>query len=406
MATVLKDLLLDSKDGEWGGGEPTDDSVEMLAIRGTDFDEVRLGSVAGVPLRYIPSRIAVRKTLQPLDIVFETAGGSKDRPTGRSVLLKEGLFQKAGSPLTCASFARFLRIDPRKAEPEYVFWLLQYMYNAGILKQYHTQHTGVARYQYTAFAENQLLNLPSRDKQCRIASLLSAYDDLIGNNTRRIAILEEIARRIYEEWFVRFRFPGHESVRMVESEIGLAPEGWRAVPITSVGAFKYGKGLPTKQLVDGGAFPVYGASKIIGYYNEYTRPERTLIVGCRGTVGVPLITLPQCFVTNNSFTADPLHPAGLLWLYLTVRCRGLKDVVGGAAQPQITLNSLSGAIVLNPPARTIDQFDAVVRPIFELAWILGDKNRNLRITRDLLLPKLISGELDVSELPTPKAIAA
>ena len=63
--------------------------------------------------------------------------------------------------------------------------------------------------------------------QRRIASILSAYDDLIENNTRRIAILEEMARRIYEEWFVRFRFPGHDGVRMVESELGLVPEGWR-----------------------------------------------------------------------------------------------------------------------------------------------------------------------------------
>ena len=68
--------------------------------------------------------------------------------------------------------------------------------------------------------------LPPLPDQRRIASILSAYDDLIENNTRRIAILEEMARRIYEEWFVRFRFPGHEGVRMVESELGLVPEGW------------------------------------------------------------------------------------------------------------------------------------------------------------------------------------
>ena len=60
-----------------------------------------------------------------------------------------------------------------------------------------------------------------------LSLILSAYDDLIENNTRRIAILEEMARRLYEEWFVRFRFPGHEGVRMVDSELGLVPEGWR-----------------------------------------------------------------------------------------------------------------------------------------------------------------------------------
>jgi len=68
--------------------------------------------------------------------------------------------------------------------------------------------------------------VPSAQRQRRIASILSAYDDLIENNTRRIAVLGEMARRIYEEWFARFRFPGHEDVRMVESELGLVPEGW------------------------------------------------------------------------------------------------------------------------------------------------------------------------------------
>jgi type I restriction enzyme S subunit len=75
---------------------------------------------------------------------------------------------------------------------------------------------------------------PPQPVQRRIASILSAYDDLIENNTRRIAILQEMARRIYEEWFVRFRFPGHEGVRMVESELGLVPDGWRCVILKDV----------------------------------------------------------------------------------------------------------------------------------------------------------------------------
>ena len=84
------------------------------------------------------------------------------------------------------------------------------------------------------------LLLPAYEGQRRIASILSAYDDLIDNNTRRIAILEEMARRIYEEWFVRFRFPGHEGVRMVESELESVPEGWRVVPLAEMVDTQYG----------------------------------------------------------------------------------------------------------------------------------------------------------------------
>jgi type I restriction enzyme S subunit len=250
------------------------------------------------------------------------------------------------------------------------------------------------------------IGVPPLSVQRPIASILSAYDDLIENNTRRIAILEETARRIYEEWFVRFRFPGHEQVRMVESQLGLIPEGWRVAPITEVSTVRYGKNLSTKMLADDGDFPVYGASKVIGRYTEFTRENRTLIVGCRGSVGVPQITLPKCFVTNNSFTVDPAHPQGMLWLFHALQNRGLKDVVGGAAQPQITLEGISNATLVTPTDNVIELFGSVAQPLFELAWNLGDKNANLRTTQDLLLPKLLSGELDVSTLPEPETIAA
>lgn len=93
--------------------------------------------------------------------------------------------------------------------------------------------------------EKLTLRLPPLCEQLHIASILSAYDDLIENNTRRIAILEEMARRIYEEWFVRFRFPGFEAVPMVESELGLVPQGWRAALLGDVAAY-INRGLAPK----------------------------------------------------------------------------------------------------------------------------------------------------------------
>ncbi|HSH81689.1 MAG TPA: restriction endonuclease subunit S, partial [Herpetosiphonaceae bacterium] len=238
--TTLKSLIAVSKDGEWGKGEPSDDAVAMGVIRGTDFGSIRIGDVTELPTRYIPKRIAERKTLQPHDIVFETAGGSKDSPTGRCVYIAPSIMQRATLPLTCASFSRFIRIDPSKADPRFVFWYLQYLYSSGYIRQYHTQHTGVARFQFTVFSENEPLYLPPLATQRKIASILSAYDDLIENNTRRIAILEEMAQALCREWFVYFRFPGHEQVRMVESEMGAVPEGWEVKRLSSLVETQYG----------------------------------------------------------------------------------------------------------------------------------------------------------------------
>jgi len=240
--------------------------------------------------------------------------------------------------------------------------------------------------------------LPPLAIQKKIASILSAYDDLIENNERRIRILEEMARNLYREWFVNFRFPGHEKVKMVDSPLGKIPEGWEKTQLFDIATVKYGKGLPKKKLVEDGAYPVYGAAKIIGRYSEFTRKDRTIICGCRGSVGEMQITLPECFVTNNSFTFDPADPTAFFWLFHALNERGLRDVIGGAAQPQITLEGISSVELTLPPLSLLARFHKQVTAMYEQAWVLEQKARILRQTRDLLLPKLISGQLDVSEL--------
>ncbi len=103
-------------------------------------------------------------------------------------------------------------------------------------------------------------HVPSPDTQTRIASILSAYDDLIENNTRRIAILKEMAERLYREWFVEYRFPGHERVRMVESELGLVPEGWEVRQLRQIADLRWGDTSTTKASYVADGFDAYSAS--------------------------------------------------------------------------------------------------------------------------------------------------
>ena len=243
--------------------------------------------------------------------------------------------------------------------------------------------------------------LPPLPIQRRIAGILSGYDDLIENSQRRIKILEEMARRLYREWFVHFRFPGHEGCRLVESSLGEIPEGWEAQNLFNLTKVNYGKNLPTKKLSDDEAYPVYGAAKIIGYYSEYTREQRTIICGCRGSVGEMQITRPYCYVTNNSFMFDPTHPDNFFWLFNTLIERGLRDVVGGAAQPQITLEGISSVELTTPPLPLRSHFQQAVSAMFEQGWALDAQIQNLRRTRDLLLPRLLSGQIDIESLPEP-----
>ena len=234
MECVLKDLISLSKDGEWGKGKSFENSVEMLAIRGTDFKDVRLSNTTSVPRRHIPKSIAERKVLQPWDVLIEAAGGTKNQITGRTVLLRPQLFSHSDLPLTCASFSRFIRFNTKLCDPAFMFWYLQHLYTTGFMHAYHTQHTGVARFQWTTFSEREPIEIPPLPVQRRIAGVLSAYDELIENNQRRIRILETMVRALYREWFVEFRFPGHERFPRVASSLGDIPQGWEVKKVGDI----------------------------------------------------------------------------------------------------------------------------------------------------------------------------
>lgn len=240
--------------------------------------------------------------------------------------------------------------------------------------------------------------LPPLRIQQSIAGILSAYDELIENSQRRIKILGSMAHAIYREWFVHFRFPGYENHNFVSSSLGEIPQGWKMQSLFDLTKVNYGKNLPTKKLIGEGAYPVYGAAKIIGHYTEYTRQERTIICGCRGSVGEMQITQPRCYVTNNSFIFDPVNPDDFFWLFHTLKERGLRDVIGGAAQPQITLDGISSVELLTPPLLLRAGFEQAVLPMFKQAWLLDSQVQNLRRTRDLLLPRLLSGQIDVEAI--------
>jgi type I restriction enzyme, S subunit len=413
----LNSLLKFTRDGEWGKGEPSEDAIEMRIIRGTDFDEVRVGQLGNVPIRYVARRYAEYKALEPNDILLETAGGSKDRPTGRTLFVKPSLIYDSDLPLTCASFARFLRVDPQKADPHYLFWHLQYLYEAGHMRQYHTQHTGVARFQYTTFAENEPLQLPPLSTQRKIAAILSAYDDLIENNSRRIAILEEMAQTLYREWFVHFRYPGHEGVPLVESPLGPVPEGWEVVRLGDV--CKIGRGSSPRPIIDqryfeGGTIPwikIADATKSGRYLyetkqrvNEYGAsfsrllPRGSLIVAASGTLGYTQLLGVEGCVHDGWLYLEDFIGIDKLYLYelLHNKQQFFQNSAYGAAIQNINTTILREMEIVLPPSDIQQQFEHFISSVDLSIDNIGRKNANLRQTRDLLLPRLISGEVEVA----------
>lgn len=251
--------------------------------------------------------------------------------------------------------------------------------------------------------------IPPVDTQRRIASILSAYDDLIENNTRRIAILEEMARRIYEEWFVRFRFPGHEQVKMVESELGLIPEGWSRATLGEVAKVQWGDTSLTKASYVEQGYVAFSASGPDGFLPHFQRDGCGIVLSAIGAqCGKTWLARGQWGTIKNTISLWSLDEELISNEYLYLQCSGESYWPRrGAAQPFISLGDARNCPVLRPTREVMAIFSQVMRSKFQLISILERKNANLRATRDLLLPKLISGELDVSTLPEPEeAIAA
>ena len=257
------------------------------------------------------------------------------------------------------------------------------------------------------------VSAPPLPTQRRIASVLSAYDDLIENNTRRIAILEEMARRLYEEWFVQFRFPGHEEVEF-EGEL---PKGWLAKELGDLATETRDSVHPSQvpgetpyvglehiprrsiTLNDWSTADSVGSSKLLFKRGDILfgkiRPyfHKVVIAPLDGVCSTDTIVLrPKsqrlsamvlCCASSDSFVKHATQTSN------------------GTKMPRADWKVLRHFPVAVPAETTLAQFNSCLEPIVGQTRALMFKNANLRAQRDLLLPKLISGEIDVSNLPLP-----
>lgn len=235
-----------------------------------------------------------------------------------------------------------VRLDKAKCNPLYYFYLFQLPYNPikAIVNQ--CAQAGIRGSELCKVKVQK----PDIKVQNKVASILSKYDTLIENNTKRIRILEKMAENLYKEWFVRFRFPGYEKVEM---ENGL-PKGWKVKRYEDELNVKYGKGLPTNRLTEDG-FPVFGSNGQIGFYTSYMYDTPQILISCRGaSSGVVNISLPKSFVTNNSLVCELTDKTESVFEYLKYYFlnTNLVQYQTGSAQPQITINNVVKLKMLVP----------------------------------------------------------
>lgn len=234
------------------------------------------------------------------------------------------------------------------------------------------------------------IRYPIIEVQSEIADILSAYDDLIENNRRRMALLEESARLLYREWFVRLRFPGYEHTRIADG----VPEGWERAPLEGALVLQRGFDLPTQARQDG-TVPIYGSTGILGYHDKAKASAPGVVTGRSGTLGEVQYVAEDYWPLNTALWVKEFRRVTPLFALFLLREMDLKQYNGGASVPTLDRKSVHRIEVLIPTTLLLRSFDEFAADVFSQIKNLNAQNQKLRAARDLLLPRLMSGDLTV-----------
>ena len=304
------------------------------------------------------------------------------------------------------------RAKEGKMDSKYLFYLLKTDYIKKSMVSSMVGATGRQRVNNDIFGQIEIV-VPNIEKQKKIGRTLFLYDDLIENNQKQIKLLEEAAQRLYKEWFVDLRFQGHENTKIVDG----VPEGWNECTVESFGTVITGKTPPTsnKEYYTNGKVPfvtipdmhnvVYPLKTekrltIEGAQTQKNKyiPPNSVMISCIGTVGLVSIATEVC-QTNQQINSIILNNEDDLYFFYEsmLRMKDLLDGLGsnGATMTNVNKSKLEKLIIISPSKDIVKQYNDVCKPLFESALNLSRKNVYLKNMREALLPKLMSGEVEV-----------
>ena len=299
---------------------------------------------------------------------------------------------------TYNGFTKRLRPITDNVIPEYIGYYLRSPKFRGKFMAFSTMTTRAS------LANGDLLGmeveLPNKDEQHRIATILSRYDSLLENYQKQIKLLEEAAQRLYKEWFVDLHFPGHENTKIVDG----VPEGWEYRKIGDIVIYydKQRKPLSSMQRMSmEKIYPYYGAATLMDYVDNYLFDGIYLLLGEDGTVITPdkfpvlQYVWGKFWVNNHAHVLRGKEGISTEFLFSMFKEMPIADVVTGAAQPKISQGRLSEKKILIPSLKLIQKWSSIAKHFFDRLRVLSEQVRLLTEARDRLLPKLMSGEITV-----------
>jgi type I restriction enzyme S subunit len=338
---------------------------------------------------------------------------AREAPVGNVAMIPSGLQPCLGQRTL------LIRPDRSKVEPSFLNYFLNGPHVQGLI---HAKTNGatVAHLNMKDVRTMQLPELPPLPVQRRIAGILSAYDELMENSQRRIRLLEAMTRAIYREWFVHFRFPGHQKIKMVDSPLGKIPHGWEVKTVAD--SFEIsGGGTPSRKEAkywDDGTIQWFSPSDLTGAGTMFMDdssdhitelglaessarlfPAFSVMLTSRATIGAIAINTHEACTNQGFITCLPNErvPIYFLFHWLTENVPQFERMASGATFKEISRGVFKTIDFLQPAPALVRRFESQVEPMGKQMLALQRQIQNLRRTRDLLLPRLLSGQVNLKE---------
>ncbi|MGE4297909.1 MAG: restriction endonuclease subunit S [Desulfovibrionaceae bacterium] len=370
---VFDHIVKDSAFGPRFPGTAYADDGNIATLRTTDISADGHISYDNMPLAQLDEAAFANHFLKQGDLVISRSGriGTTAIFEGHDKLVLPGAF-----------LIRFRLVE--EANPHFFC----YWFNSTVGQQRLLSVARGAAQQNINITNVKTLKvpLPPYQKQNSIVSILSAYADLIENNRRRIQLLEESARLLYKEWFVRLRFPGHEHVKIVDG----VPEGWERKTLGEVAPLSYGKALKQDIRIPG-PFPVYGSSGEVGSHNKALVKGPGIILGRKGNVGSVFWSSKDFFPIDTVYFLS--NETARLYLYYVLM--HMSFINTDVAVPGLNRDFAHSRKMLVPDDKISMIFEDLATLIHRQIVCLKDYNFSLALARDILLPRLMNGEVAV-----------
>ena len=277
-------------------------------------------------------------------------------------------------------------VNEKLADPYYLFCYVNSLDLSGY-------DSGASIPSMTQKAYNKIkINLPDKETQKTLGEAIKAYDDLIENNNKRIAILEQMAENLYKEWFVRLRFPGYENAEFVD---GL-PKGWEYVKLGEYANISTGK-CNREDAEEDGIYPLFDRSQEIKRSSTWLKDCEAIIVPGEGTSFIPRYYKGKFNLHQRCYCVEPKIDNIGQFIFQTLMLNRIYFlyVATGATVPSLRQNNFTNMKILMPDISLVRKFEEIVSTQLQKINLLKESNENLIKQRDLLLPRLMSGKLEV-----------